>query len=142
MSAQLTITDLLKHAARYLDGDRSLAPDAPFSAALLTRESLELAFLAWGRQAIGLDLRGVGGRAQLAVLEEHVHDREIARRARFTWNELSAALHHGPGTVDPAAVRRLAVSAQRVVGGLAHDVAQHRAGETRENAPANRKGNP
>lgn len=137
MSAPLTIGVLLRHAETYLDGDRSTSPDAAFAAALLTRESLELALVAWARASIGISLKGVNGRAQLAVVEEHLRDAALGRRARFVWNALSATLHHGPAGADPATVRRLAVETEAVVGGLAADVAERRSSSTRENARAN-----
>lgn len=114
--------DLLAEAARFLSGDRARAPDAAFAAALLTREALERALRAWARIALGIDLRGVSGRAQLAVVEEHVGDREIARRARFAWHELSSAVHHGPGFVDPSTVARLHADTRTIVAGLAAEL--------------------
>ena len=114
---------LLTHAERFLAGRHATVPNAAFSAALLAREALEWALRAWAWQALAVDLRGVNGRAQLAVIEEHVRDREIARRARFAWHELSALLHHGPGLADPATVARLCEQTRMTIGDLAADLA-------------------
>lgn len=136
----MRIPELLGAARRFLDGDRSTAPDAAFCAALLTREALEAAFVAWAHAALAIDVRGVRGRAQLAVIEEHVRPRAIARRARFAWHELSALLHHGPLHADPVSVRRLLAEAAAVVRGLAADAAARRVARPRHNASASERG--
>lgn len=122
--------NLLAEATRFLSGDRTGVPDAAFAAALLTREALERELRAWARIALGTDLRGVSGRAQLAVVEEHIGDRAIARRARFAWHELSSAVHHGPSFVDPAAVVRLHADVRALVAGLAADLGARRSETT------------
>lgn len=138
MSVDLTVGELLRAAVRFLDGDRSSTPDAAFAAALLTREALEDAFARWSRRVLGLDLRGVSGRARLAVVEAHLSDREMALSARYAWHELSATLHHGPVLTDPAAVRRLTVSVVDVARLLEEEM--RRAAATRQNAPATTSG--
>lgn len=114
---------LLDHAERFLGGG-STVPDPAFAAALLAREALEWALRVWARQALGIDLRGVTGRAQLAVVEEHVGEPEVARQARFAWHELSALLHHGPAFADPATVGHLCEQTRATLGGLARDLAR------------------
>jgi hypothetical protein len=123
VSARLSLGELLAQSARFLDGDHSDAPAAPLCAALLAREALEQAIVAWAGRKHGLVLKGVSGRTKLTVLEAYLGDAPLSAQARFAWNTLSTATHHSwvGAARGPGEVRDLAVQVQDVIRGLVLD---------------------